>query len=131
MAAQKAQTCGDPGALGGEFDAGELRDAMKIDEAAAMRLAKMTITMQADGCAGSFEGAHLIPKICIRRRGFQFRIVIVGNDGEYWSQMELGNESGERRPTPGGDGGRKIVKAEEISRAHEAASACASSFALQ
>jgi hypothetical protein len=95
------------------------------------------VAVQADRSSCGFQSTHAIPEGRIGRRNLQFRVLVVGDNGQDRVQAELFDQRLKLLPALGTDGGTEIVDAEQVLRRRKnyAAASCAKararSFRLQ
>jgi len=81
--------------------------------------------MKADHCSRFFHGAHPRPELWVRRRNIERGVVVIGNNGENWSDSEVLNQGEKPLPAILIHCGAEIVEAEKELRGpgnHDAAS---------
>ena len=79
-------------ALSSGGDAGELRGASQAEQAASAAGAEMPIAVQTDDGSCGLKSTHLAPEVGVGRGDREFRVVVVGNDGENRLQTEFLDE---------------------------------------
>lgn len=98
VAAQDFEPFGNEAGLFVVIEAGELSVLVQRKQAAAGGFTKVAEAVEGNGGASVLEAAQLIPELGIGRRGFEFRILIVGDDCEDGLNAEALDEFAQALP---------------------------------